>query len=476
MRKDQRGSEVKMRVFTVLSGLSLLFGVQSVAVGSSDIWATPFSTTSSGVAYDFSGHNGTAYALSQEQAGSSVELTQFLGQHNALALRYSQAVEQQDMALGFTADRLTLSYMSGEGENHFEMGGDYSGVDPYLFHGGWHTRFNYNGFAADVRLPGKQHLQYGEATVRADGLQDRTARYLEWSNQRVYARATRFARGGESIGNGFDAGLAFGSNKRLAVQTMFLDQGRSMQRLRLQMDGSQTRQYWLDISSHQNDLYRANDDVQLMFTFKTLLGDRQLLSRAAEAAAQESTVEETDPELNPEIDPATGQPVKKNKGRAILGRALLVGVGVAAAAGGSSSGSPMMDTLTRSRTQHEAALARLNLVNPPSIRENREYGGWVFANPDGSFGSTAPNVGDASSVQLPVRSAVIPAGSVATASYHTHAAFDPQFDNENFSPRDLSNDVESATDGYLATPGGQFKFHDFRTGQVVVLGRVATGG
>jgi len=69
---------------------------------------------------------------------------------------------------------------------------------------------------------------------------------------------------------------------------------------------------------------------------------------------------------------------------------------------------------------------------------------------------------------------VIPAGGRATATYHTHAAFDPRFDNENFSPQDLESDRQLGVDGYLGTPGGQFKFHNVTTGAIQTLGRLAT--
>ena len=115
-----------------------------------------------------------------------------------------------------------------------------------------------------------------------------------------------------------------------------------------------------------------------------------------------------------------------------------------------------------------------NGVNPNSVRENREYGGWVFLNPDGSYSSTAPVAGEAASVNLPSLSVIIPRGSVASATYHTHGAFDPRFDNENFSPTDLRTDRELGVDGYLATPGGQFKYHNVEDGSVVTLGTIAT--
>ena len=457
----------KSKYLVCCLSVGLLLSCAAVNAQSNNaLWASPSSDSYSASAVSINGTSSTQLDALTDRGQSSIQLTQFLDGGNALAMRYSQAVHQRDLALGYSIKDLTVSYMSGSGEDFAELGGQYAGIDPYLFHGGWKQQFNYDGFAFDYALGTFGHMQYGEATMQSAGLQDRNARYLEWSNQSLFARATRFSRGGEAIGNGFDAGIAFG-NKHLAIQAMELDDNRSMQRMRLQIAGKHSREYWLDVSAHHNELYRDNDDVQVMFTFKTLLGARSLASYFDEGEA-ETTGAEAESTDDPDAAPA---PKKKKKW---VGRALLIGVGVAAAAGGSSSGSAAADTMARFRTQHSAALDVLNGINPTSIRENREYGGWVFANPDGSFASTLPVKGEVASVQLPNRAFVIPSGSAATASYHTHAAFHPRFDNENFSPQDLQNDRDIGVDGYLATPAGQFKYHDVANDLVLVLGTVAT--
>ena len=241
-----------------------------------------------------------------------------------------------------------------------------------------------------------------------------------------------------------------------------------MQRLRLQINGRDSRQYWIDFSSHQNDLYRANDDYRVMFNFKTLLGAKHLASYQNDQVSDSQSAEED------ALEDESGTPASKKKKGNGWRRAVFIGGGIAAAAALSSSGSATQDESTRFRTQTDAAFDVLNRVNPRSVALNREFGGWVFRNPDGSFASTEPVRGEAASVTLPARNVIIPLGSMATASYHTHGAFDPRFDNENFSPQDLASDRAAMVDGYLATPGGQFKFHDHETGQITTLGRVAT--
>ena len=106
------------------------------------------------------------------------------------------------------------------------------------------------------------------------------------------------------------------------------------------------------------------------------------------------------------------------------------------------------------------------------MRQNREYGGWIYRNGDGTYGYTAPIAGTPSSVDIGPKSS-IPGGTTASASYHTHAAADPRYNNEDFSPSDLLTDRLQRVDGYLGTPAGQFKLHDFRTGRITVLGTIA---
>ena len=400
---------------------------------------------------------------------NEVSISHSLTQASALTFEYAQAGDQRNFMLGYTQNNLSLSVMNGSGEDFASLSGDYVGLDPYMFHAGFKQEFRTRGYGVDYGLGRFGHVQFGQATVASDGLAERRARYLEWSGNSLFARVTRFARAGEAIGSGLDVGFAFGENhnKSLAVQAMQLEGDRSMQRIRLQFDASPQRQYWLDLSSHQNPLFQAKDDYRVMLNFKALFGGRQLASYQTDAGSGGDASDEGSVDGE-----STGQPAKKSgKG---WKRAVFIGVGVAGAAALSSSGSSAQDTSVRFRTQTEAAFEVLNGINPQSIRLNKEYGGWVFINPDGGYASTNPVSGQPASVILPDRNLVIPQGSRSTATYHTHAAFDPRFDNENFSPTDLNSDRKIGVDGYLATPGGQFKFHNVTTGEVSTLGPIAT--
>jgi hypothetical protein len=59
------------------------------------------------------------------------------------------------------------------------------------------------------------------------------------------------------------------------------------------------------------------------------------------------------------------------------------------------------------------------------------------------------------------------AGQGIIASYHTHGAFAPGFDNEVPSEIDLTSDFDYGIDGYVSTPGGRVWLVDFQTKSTV---------
>ena len=105
----------------------------------------------------------------------------------------------------------------------------------------------------------------------------------------------------------------------------------------------------------------------------------------------------------------------------------------------------------------------------------REYGGWIYKNPDGTYSYTAPVGGGPAGVSN-YKFNPIPPGATVAVDYHTHGAYDPKYNgsgiapgargydwrndgNEVFSPADKgSNDVEPIYHvpgtGYLGTPQG----------------------
>lgn len=417
----------------------------------------------------FSDSQTARYDRAFASAYESVQRSGFAMQYalngdTTYAVSHASATDQRNTIVGFTHKNLSLSYMSGSGDDYAELAGDYSGIDPYTFRQGFNQRFNYSGYAADYAVGRLGHLQYGEATLQSNGLLDRRTQYAQWAGQKAFVRVSQFSRGAQSIGNGFDFGVNVGRNKQLGFQALQFDNDRSLQRIRFKFEGRKARQYWVDLSAHSNALYRDNDDMSIMFTFKAPLGATVLARYSDDDSAADEVV--TD-------QPAAGAQAPVKKKRSMAKTMLWVGAGAVAAASLGSSGSSSTDTVMRFRTKQDAAFDVLNRVNPISVDENREYGGWVYQASDGSFGSSEPAVGTQSMVTLPNARASTPAGSNLAATYHTHAAFHRRFDNENFSEQDLESDRALGIDGYLATPGGLFKWHNVTTGEIITIGPIA---
>ena len=117
-------------------------------------------------------------------------------------------------------------------------------------------------------------------------------------------------------------------------------------------------------------------------------------------------------------------------------------------------------------TPDEAAEAAMRNANPASVREGREYGGWIRKNPDGTYTPyPATRGGKDGLTNMPDK------GPDDVAWWHTHGANDPGYDNENFSGADGDKGYSKANNapGYLATPTGTMKKYDPATDTVTTL-------
>jgi len=374
------------------------------------------------------------------------------GKERSWLLEYNQRDQEHQTVLGFQSKRIAVSMLRGEAQNALHLAGDYQGVDPYLFHGGLWQKMNYRGAAINYKLNESWHMQFGQAKVDAKGLQERSATYTQIGGSKGFLRYTDLKRNSESLGYALDLGTRFG-NKSLAFQRIEIDDNKELNRMRFMYEPNAYQQIWFDVGHQRNDLFKDKNDYSMMLSFKALLGKKSMV------LAHNKEIERSEQEQ------------EKGKG---WNRGLFIGAAAVGAAALSSSGSESQDDIVRFNSQNAAARAKLNAVNPKSVRENREYGGYVFINPDGSYAATPEVPGNNDSVLLPAPVSVTLYGGVrATATYHTHAAFDPRYDNENFSPTDLESDRALNLDGYLGTPAGQFKYHNVRTGQIITLGRIA---
>ncbi len=78
-----------------------------------------------------------------------------------------------------------------------------------------------------------------------------------------------------------------------------------------------------------------------------------------------------------------------------------------------------------------ALVSRRQDINPTSTRRDKEYAGYFYADPDGSYSHTAPHpLGQAGG------SSRRPHGKDLGGFYHTHGGNDPGYDNEHYSDTD----------------------------------------
>lgn len=126
--------------------------------------------------------------------------------------------------------------------------------------------------------------------------------------------------------------------------------------------------------------------------------------------------------------------------------------------------------LAKFATAEEAAIAAMKEANPKSVKEGREYGGWVRKNGDGTFSYDPPVKGSKDGLtNMPSK------GTSDVVWYHTHGAADPGYDNENFSGATGDKGYSKANNatGYVATPSGAIKKYDPATGNVTTLSEKA---
>lgn len=97
------------------------------------------------------------------------------------------------------------------------------------------------------------------------------------------------------------------------------------------------------------------------------------------------------------------------------------------------------------------AVAFLDTIQAQSIAERREFCGFLFVDTNGIVRASPPVRGTFAACNMPAPTR----RSGAFASYHTHGAYGPQFDNEVPSVTDLESDFRLGLDGYVSTPGGR---------------------
>lgn len=132
-------------------------------------------------------------------------------------------------------------------------------------------------------------------------------------------------------------------------------------------------------------------------------------------------------------------------------------------------------------TQHAAAMFVSQKILPTSISEDIEYGGMIYRNNDGTYGYTGPIKGEEGSVN-PGGPKSVPSGTTAVAYWHTHGAYNPSYDSENFSNYydeelkahigDIPYAKHHGIDAYVVTPKGNFKHYSVTKDSEELLGKL----
>ncbi|MCW1951793.1 MAG: DUF4329 domain-containing protein [Octadecabacter sp.] len=110
-------------------------------------------------------------------------------------------------------------------------------------------------------------------------------------------------------------------------------------------------------------------------------------------------------------------------------------------------------------------------LNPRSIAENKEFCGYIGLDGAGNLAFSQPTPGNSDSCLADDPTNI----DVITTSYHTHAAFSPDYSSELPSGADMEGDEDEGIDGWVATPGGRLWYidtEDMITRQICGIGCV----
>ena len=355
--------------------------------------------------------------------------------------------EDYQVQLGHQLGKFNLLLDAGQGTAYSKSKNAFSSFDPYYLHGGSRQDYHFQGGILATPLHEGRNLEMGYYEIDAQGLETRRAHLLGFSGKNISHSYTQINLAGERAAQAYQLAWA-ARDYTVGFAALKNEAGSAIQQASLQWQGQQRDTFGISLQNAHSALTDDQNGWRLMFNYERPLGgiNTRSVMRADDGASN------------------TGS-------RATFNRAAIIGAGVVAAALVGSSGSSSQDSSSRKEAQHNAAREVLNNINPTSVRQNREHGGWIYRTPDGRYTYTKPVQGDVASVTLDPRT--VPAGNTITATYHTHGGNDPRYLNEQFSPQDISSDRALGVDGYLGTPGGKFLWHDNANNQIHNLGTVA---
>ena len=385
-------------------------------------------------------------AAGDEMSGAGWWVTQPVLGQRALTSVFGLADQAQQFGLTMARRRFSGLTFAGRGSHLPSLSEHYAGVDSRLFHPSGDLCVDYQGGA--IRYSGAlAYVDLGGARISSSGVGDRHSWYGRISMDMFSSSLFRIEREDGVAAYAADIRAKMGDTTLTVRQ---IEAGSAYDRqvnLTLPFAFSVYPQAKLELEFHRGRSLRfsGSNSERVMLTLRGSLGRSPQLALVAG------------------LEDGSSDGVRD---LALLGAAA---VAVALIA---SSGDADTDTVSRWSRQQDAAWNVLNNINPTSVSENIEYGSWVYRNTDSTFSALSPVRGTVNSVNIGSPNQV-PSGTVATASYHTHGGDNPLFDSENFSPTDLITDNLWKVDGYLGTPLGAFKFHNYVTGEVSRLGTIA---
>lgn len=369
-----------------------------------------------------------------EVAPAQFFIEQPFSEYGSLHYGALSAPDEQHYYGGLSIGESTISAFQAEANTLSQANNAlYPELDQTFFYGGTRADFQVQGLAADFSLNGEWRTQIASSQVTAASVEARYGHYIGLQRGGVELGGFQLSRGSKGVGHGLNLAIDMGRFE-LAYQAIDSEFDASVQRLALQWQANPRWELTLALERARNDLFTAVNDDQILFSVERFFG-------------------------------VTENPQERGFSKVV---GLGVGVGLAAAA--VSSGSSDRDGAPRFLARDEAAAEILNEINPVSVEENREHGGWIYLNADNSFSYTEPVAGTSGSVNIGSPFNSVPEGTLANASYHTHGGPDLRYINEQFSPQDLFFNRLYQLDGYLGTPAGFMKLHDVSTEQIRVLG------
>jgi len=109
-------------------------------------------------------------------------------------------------------------------------------------------------------------------------------------------------------------------------------------------------------------------------------------------------------------------------------------------------------------TLTQVAFDALESIQPRSIKNRREYCGYIILAANGDLMTSSINGGGGDWCVMPAVEDVLmqnPGGEIV-ADFHTHASYEANEDSEVPSARDMSGNRAANIIGFLGTPGGRF--------------------